>query len=212
MDRCLVLRSDIRAGKFIVLEGNRRLLAAKLLKNPALINTLDMPEAFKKRLLKASQGFDVKKIEPVDCYEVADRAEGNDWIRQRHNGADEGRGIVNWSAIAGSRFRGRDPALQALDFVMEHGELTDEQKEKIASISRETEESMGGLAAGGNPDGALKEYVKLREIAMEKIVAVLTPAQQDKWKAMLGEPFKGEIVPSAELGGGGRAPGGGNSN
>jgi hypothetical protein len=70
MDRCLVLRSNIRAGKFIVLEGNRRLLAAKLLKNPALISTLEMPDAFKKRLLKASQGFDVKKVEPVDCYEV----------------------------------------------------------------------------------------------------------------------------------------------
>jgi hypothetical protein len=27
MNRCLVLRSNIRAGKFIVLEGNRRLLA-----------------------------------------------------------------------------------------------------------------------------------------------------------------------------------------
>ena len=132
MDRCLVLRSDIRAGKFIVLEGNRRLLAAKLLKNPALVSTLNMPDAFKKRLIKASQGFDVKKIEPVDCYEVADRAEGNDWIRQRHNGADEGRGIVNWSAIAGSRFRGRDPALQALDFVIQHGELTEDQKEMIA--------------------------------------------------------------------------------
>jgi hypothetical protein len=49
-----------------------------------------------------------------------------------HSGADEGRGIVNWSAIAGSRFRGRDPALQALDFVLEHGGLSDEEKEKIA--------------------------------------------------------------------------------
>jgi hypothetical protein len=131
MDRCLVLRSA-RAGKFIVLEGNRRVLAAKLLKNPSLLITLAMPDAFRKRLQKAAQNFDVKKVEPVDCYEVADRAEGNDWINQRHTGANEGRGIVNWSAIAVSRFRGRDPALQALDFVLQHGELTDEQKETIA--------------------------------------------------------------------------------
>jgi len=34
MDRCLVLRSHLRAGKFIVLEGNRRVLSAKLLKSP----------------------------------------------------------------------------------------------------------------------------------------------------------------------------------
>ena len=132
MDRFLVLRSDTRSGKFIVLEGNRRVLAVKLLKNPSLVTTLEMPDTFKRRLHKAAQNFNIRNVEPVDCYEVADRAEGNDWIRQRHSGADEGRGIVNWSAIAGSRFRGRDPALQALDFVLEHGRLTDEQKEMIA--------------------------------------------------------------------------------
>jgi hypothetical protein len=132
MDRCLVLRSEARAGRFIVLEGNRRVLAAKLLKNPSLLTTLDMPEAFRKRLQKATLTFDVTKIEPVDCYEVPDRAEGNDRLRQRHSGGDEGRGIVSWSAIAGSRFRGRDPGLQALDFVLEHGGLSDEEKEKIA--------------------------------------------------------------------------------
>ncbi len=111
------MRSHLRTGHFIVLEGDRRILAAKLLKNPSLVIDLDMPEAHKKRLQKAAIGFDVKKIEPVDCFEVADRAEGVEWIRQRHSGEDEGRGIVGWSAIAVSRFRGRDAALQALDFV-----------------------------------------------------------------------------------------------
>jgi hypothetical protein len=32
MDRCLVLRWHVRTGHFIVLEGNRRVLVAKLLK------------------------------------------------------------------------------------------------------------------------------------------------------------------------------------
>ena len=132
MDRFVVVRSDVRPGKFVVLEGNRRILAAKLLKNSSLVSTLEMSEAFRKRLHKAALTFDVKKLEPVDCYEVADRAEGNDWIRQRHSGADEGRGIVNWSAIAGSRFRGRDPALQALDFVLQHGGFSEEEREAIA--------------------------------------------------------------------------------
>ncbi|HTV08522.1 MAG TPA: hypothetical protein VMD97_05725 [Candidatus Aquilonibacter sp.] len=132
MDRFLVVKSPTHTGKFIVLEGNRRILAVKLLKNQALIPTLSMPDAFRKRLLKAAHGFNVKRVEPVDCYEVADRAEGIEWISQRHNGADEGRGIVDWSSIARSRFKGRDPALQALDFVMEHGGLSDEHQELIA--------------------------------------------------------------------------------
>lgn len=130
MDRCLVLRS-IRAGKFIVLEGNRRILSAKLLKNPSLIHTFNMPGAFRKRLEKAAKNFDAKLVEPVDCFEVADRSEGNDWIKQRHTGEDAGRGIVGWSAVAGSRFAGRTPALQALEFVVEHGELSEDQADRV---------------------------------------------------------------------------------
>jgi hypothetical protein len=90
-----------------------------------------MPDAFRKRLLKSAAKFDPKNVEPVDCYEVKDRAEGNDWIRQRHKGEDAGRGIVDWSAMASSRFAGRDPALQALEFVLEHGGLSEEQKVQI---------------------------------------------------------------------------------
>lgn len=133
MDRCLVVRSHLRAGKFIVLEGNRRVLTAKLLKSPSLVHSLTMSDAFRKRLLKASAKFDPKNVEPVDCYEVKDRAEGNDWIRQRHKGEDAGRGIVDWSAIASSRFAGRDPALQALEFVLEYAGLPEEQKEQITN-------------------------------------------------------------------------------
>ncbi len=47
IDRCLIMRSDNRNGHFTVLEGNRRILAAKLLKNPSLASDLDMPEAHK---------------------------------------------------------------------------------------------------------------------------------------------------------------------
>jgi hypothetical protein len=39
MDRFLVLRSE-RQGKFIVVEGNRRALAIKLIKKPSLIDDL----------------------------------------------------------------------------------------------------------------------------------------------------------------------------
>jgi len=133
MDRFLIIRSHLRASKFIVLEGNRRLLAVKLLKNPSLITSLHMSDAFKKRLHKASQAFDPKKIGRVDCFEVATRAEGIDWIRQRHNREDGGRGIVPWSAIAGARFRGRDPALQAFELVLERSGFSDDAKEQISA-------------------------------------------------------------------------------
>jgi hypothetical protein len=47
-------------------------------------------------------------------------------------GEDQGRGIVDWSGEASAGFRGRDPALQALEFVRQNGQLTDEQKELLS--------------------------------------------------------------------------------
>jgi hypothetical protein len=127
------MRSPIHASKFTVLEGNRRLLCAKLLKNPHLLASLEMPDASRKRIRKAAHGFDSTKLEPIDCFEVPDRSAGNEWIRRRHQGQDSGRGIVDWSPLTSARFSGRYPALQALDFVMEHGGLDEEEKETIAA-------------------------------------------------------------------------------
>jgi len=126
MDRLLIMRDG--DDNYTVLEGNRRVVALKILKNPAILTGLDVRPGLQKRLETAALAFDPQSVEPIACFEVTDRAAGNSWIEQRHNGEDEGRGIVNWSGLASSRFRGRDPALQALDFVHQHGKLTDDQK------------------------------------------------------------------------------------
>jgi hypothetical protein len=110
-DRLLVMKSPTNGDKYVVLEGNRRLLALRLLKNPSALSGLDVRSALRARFEAAAEGFDVRTVEPVSCFEVADRAEANVWIQQRHTGANEGRGIVDWSGIAAARFRGRDPAL-----------------------------------------------------------------------------------------------------
>jgi hypothetical protein len=131
MDRLLVMKSESGNGKYTVLEGNRRAAAMRILKNPAVLTGLDVRAPLQKKLEKLAQNFDPKSVEPIPCYEVATRAAGNSWIEQRHTGEDEGRGIVRWSGVASSRFRGRDPALQALDFVRQHGNLNEDQKKMI---------------------------------------------------------------------------------
>src|SRR5271165_1420744 len=42
MNRYLVMASPGRAGKFVVLEGNRRLVAMRLLQKPELIDDMEM--------------------------------------------------------------------------------------------------------------------------------------------------------------------------
>lgn len=119
-------------GKFIVLEGNRRAAALKVLVNPAVLTGRDLRPALQRRLEHLASRFDRKSVEPLACFEVSDRAQGNMWIEQRHRGEDEGRGIVSWSAEAVARFTGQAPALQALDFVRMHGGLSDDEKQSLA--------------------------------------------------------------------------------
>lgn len=131
MDRWLVIKSQDERGKFIVLEGNRRLATIRILHNSAVMNDLEVRAPVKRKLAELAGQFDVKTIEPVDCVELSERSQAAAWINQRHTGENKGRGIVNWSGIATARFRGRDPALQALDLVLNHGGLGEEEKEAV---------------------------------------------------------------------------------
>ncbi len=131
MDRWLVVKSPDERGKYIVLEGNRRLATLKILHNDAVMNDLEVRGPVKKKLSELSSQFDLKRVEPIACFEVESRQAATPWLNQRHTGENKGRGIVDWSGVARARFRGRDPALQALDTVLKYGDLTDEEKASI---------------------------------------------------------------------------------
>jgi hypothetical protein len=131
LDRFLVMPDEDRG--FIVLEGNRRAAVLKMLVSPTVLTGLDIRPALQKRFEVLAARFDRGSVEPLAGFEVPSRNAGSIWIEQRHRGEDEGRGIVGWSAEAVSRFTGRDPAIQALDFVRKHAELTEHENEALAS-------------------------------------------------------------------------------
>lgn len=131
MDRWLVIKSPDERGKYIVLEGNRRLATLRLLSNKALMRDLEIRAPVRKRLEELADQFDLKAVEPIDCFEIEERADAATWLTQRHTGENRGSGIVNWGGVATARFRGRDPALQALDLVTTHGGLSDEEKAMV---------------------------------------------------------------------------------
>jgi len=129
MDRLLVLKD--KDGKFIALEGNRRTLSLKIMSNPALLSGLQIDAPLRRRFESLAARFDKKLVEPISVFEVSNRAEANEWIKVRHQGEDEGRGVVGWSSVSSARFAGSDPALQALDFVLHHPGLSDADKAAI---------------------------------------------------------------------------------
>ena len=130
IDRVLVMR-DPESGELVVLEGNRRVAALKLLANPRLLDQISIPAGIKRGFTKLAESFKLESVEPIDCFEVEDRAAASSWIHLRHTGANGGKGVVDWSGLQASRFRGGDPALQALSLVTSYGGLTDEQRAQI---------------------------------------------------------------------------------
>ena len=127
MDRLLVIKAEGEAGKWTVIEGNRRLAALKILSNPAVLTGIEVRPLLQRRFEALAQNWGGATAR-IDCFELASRSDGAAWIKLRHTGENDGRGIVDWGGIASARFRGNDPALQALDLVIQHGSLTDEEK------------------------------------------------------------------------------------
>jgi hypothetical protein len=131
IDLLFVEKSTDHSDKWVVLEGNRRIAALKILHNPSVLTDLVLSNAIKKRFEAAARSFDAAKVEPITCIETT-RQDAAPWIQRRHTGEDEGRGLVSWNGQATARFRGGDPALQALEFVRQHGNLTAEQNAALS--------------------------------------------------------------------------------
>lgn len=131
IEKLMVLEVSEKPKRYIALEGNRRVAALRLLANPAAMTGLEMPDGMQRAFERLSSVFDQSKVQPIDGYEVASREEGRYWIELRHNGEDEGRGVVDWKPIVAARFREKEPAIQALDLVMEHGGFTEDEAEAV---------------------------------------------------------------------------------
>ena len=102
---------------FVVLEGNRRLSAFKVLSNPDVLAGTDLAEDTKKSLVRETTGFERSEVEPIRCVRFDDREEANDWIRRRHTGVRGGEGRINWKPLEKQKFSGDYTTIDVIDFV-----------------------------------------------------------------------------------------------
>jgi len=128
--RILVAPAD--EGSFVVLEGNRRIAALKLLAQKELRSSLNLPPRIEKKLLALSNRAEGTLPTTVDCV-VTSREDANYWIQLEHTGENEGVGVVDWDGAARQRFRGGSPALQAVDLVTPY--LDDKTQELLPQIA-----------------------------------------------------------------------------
>ncbi len=94
----LVLKASNR--KYIVLDGNRRLTAIKLITNPNIVKLDQKTVQFFKKL---KQQFHSPKT--LDCIVFTTKEEANHWIKLEHTGENKGVGQVSWDAEQTARFQ-----------------------------------------------------------------------------------------------------------
>jgi len=73
--------------------------------------------------------------------------------------------------------------------------LTDKQKELASTIQQGAQSDLRELFQAGADGEARAKIREIQKKTSEKVLEILTPEQQTKWKELTGEPFKGEIQP-----------------
>lgn len=119
---------------FVVLDGNRRLSALKVLSNPDVLQGTDLPESTKKPLVREAVGFERSKVEPIRCVLFGDRDEANDWIRRRHTGVAAGEGRITWKPLEIQRFSDDYTTIDVIDFVGRSAGYSKAEWEKAQSV------------------------------------------------------------------------------
>ncbi|SMG40629.1 hypothetical protein [Dethiosulfovibrio salsuginis] len=168
--------SDNGGEKFTVVEGNRRILALKILNNPSLLDKTAL-EIKKKNIL----ALDKKSFEKILCVVFSNREDATRWMSLKHTGENEGKGVVQWSARAKSRFeqsggnKKNKNATEILDFLGKNGVKIDNDY-PITNLQRllgtpEVRETLG--ITGTNPIRTKVPPDQFKPL-MEKVVADLS--------------------------------------
>ncbi|MCS5421873.1 MULTISPECIES: hypothetical protein [Psychrilyobacter] len=124
-------------GKYIVLEGNRRITSLKLLKNPKLIENIDI-NLFK-RFTRLHKKFMENPIEKIECINFENEKDALYWIDLKHTGENKGKGVVSWTTQQQQLFQGRyknetSKEINVLKLLEKYGTFNESYKNKLGNI------------------------------------------------------------------------------
>lgn len=134
----IVMATDDESDRYIVLEGNRRVAAIKIMADINLISGYDN-ERVKSKFSELAEKFAINPITEIRTVVVDDRSSADHWMELRHDGEQGGAGTVRWGSEERNRWRARKGVkaahLQVLDYVRSSGTLSDEEIEKTRNIA-----------------------------------------------------------------------------
>jgi hypothetical protein len=135
LERLAVMRHERVKGRFVALEGNRRVCALKLLRDPS-----KAPNAAGRRLFEKLKAEAVALPEKIRVVTFDDRESADKWLAVKHEGPQDGIGTVDWDTDDKTRFNKRsgskpNPNLQALelrDYAVAQGLVSKDEGEQIS--------------------------------------------------------------------------------
>ncbi|WP_412495886.1 hypothetical protein [Vibrio cyclitrophicus] len=105
----LVIPSEDKSS-YIVIEGNRRLTALKMLQNPALCPV----DKYVKQFRDASTKLNGNLPTEIACSIVKSRTAGEIWVKLKHTGQNGGVGRVNWDSDIRDAMRTRSSGIDSI--------------------------------------------------------------------------------------------------
>lgn len=184
----IVIQNEADEKKYIVLEGNRRITAIKLLNNPKLAD-----DSFKtirgKKFKKLTERFSQQPINRVSCVIFYHSADAFRWIRLRHTGENEGIGTSKWDAHQVARFDARvsgkaSSSLQVIDFLRQSSTFDPSLQAQLAAVNLSTLERLMGSTH-------VKDFLGL-SIKNGKLYSSIDKLELEKgFKKIVGDLLKG---------------------
>lgn len=101
-DLVIVTPDSNDSNSYVVLEGNRRVTALKILNNPNLVPA--SMNGLLNKFKKLSEKFNENPILKVPCVVFENETDALKWIKLKHTGENEGTGTVTWDAQQKARF------------------------------------------------------------------------------------------------------------
>lgn len=99
-EKIQVVESELK-NRFLILEGNRRITALKILNNPEIIQeNLKYYKKFRKLAIDNESNI----ITEIECYVHDSSDDAKKWILLKHTGENGGIGVVNWDTRQKRRF------------------------------------------------------------------------------------------------------------
>jgi hypothetical protein len=135
-DNVQVILSSHDKTKYLVLEGNRRVVALKLVSNPDLI---DQNSSLKRKFRKLHEENKGKILEEITCSVYDDPKDADIWIGIKHGYGVSGVGTDGWDPIQKQRFGEKTEgktsiALQTIKLLQTSADVPDDIKNCLTDL------------------------------------------------------------------------------